>query len=161
MFGEDERQVSELGTDVDPCGEVTSAELGQLLVLVERSRVLFEEGSRVRKNVEVGPRVMEMGKDGVEEGAHERIRTLIGDFEVLMMIDGGEQILVVVDGRWLMFFRSEEEQWVGLRDDFCRMDLTALRSQTVSLCFPPLGFERSEQTVGGVAPLCFSCLVLV
>ena len=50
---------------------------------------------------------------------------------------------------------------MGLRDDFCRMDLAALRSQTVSVCIPPLGFERIEQAVGSVAPLCFSCLVLV
>ena len=41
-----------------------------------------------------------------------------------------------------MSFRSEEEDWVGLRDDFCRMDLIALRSQRVSVCIPPPGFGK-------------------
>ena len=54
----------------------------------------------------------------IEEDAHERTKTLIDDFEVFTKIDRVEQFLDKVDGRWLKFFRSEEEEWVGLRDDF-------------------------------------------
>ena len=57
-----------------------------------------------------------------------------------------------------MSFRSEEEDWVGLRDDFCRMDLIALRSQRVSVCIPPPGFERIN---GLWALLLRRCLVVL
>ena len=59
-----------------------------------------------------------------------------------------------------MLFRSKEEEWEDLRVEFCRMDLTALRSQTVAVCIPPSGLERTEQVEGsGALLLSFPVLV--